>query len=227
MALKSLVIIVHRKILPFKNRVRTQRFLLCNISCLHMQHHNTKLCLFCFFHQGKYYLLLENISQFYRILTPIPLWYTYFTNYNFGGEYFAIFSTAFYFLLKVCQNVAFQDFFNKFDAFIKMIQFVKNCNYYTFFFMNLQARIIRTKVKDLYAALKTFQHDVVSINRSSCSTLGEASSQGRMQASGGGKGSSSRTNVEERCCQQEHFWSLYFWGNLPSDPGGFIKQLGL
>lgn len=171
MALKSLVIIVHRKILPFKNRVRTQRFLLCNISCLHMQHHNTKLCLFCFFHQGKYYLLLENISQFYRILTPIPLWYTYFTNYNFGGEYFAIFSTAFYFLLKVCQNVAFQDFFNKFDAFIKMIQFVKNCNYYTFFFMNLQARIIRTKVKDLYAALKTFQHDVVSINRSSCSTL--------------------------------------------------------
>ncbi|XP_028400450.1 E3 ubiquitin-protein ligase RNFT1-like [Dendronephthya gigantea] len=91
MALKSLVIIVHKRILPFKNR-------------------------------GKYYLLLENTSQFYRILTPIPLWYQYFTNYNIGGEYFAIFSTAFYFLLK--------------------------------------ARIIRTKLRDLYSAVKTFQCDV-------------------------------------------------------------------
>ncbi|XP_057295921.1 E3 ubiquitin-protein ligase RNFT1-like isoform X1 [Hydractinia symbiolongicarpus] len=50
--------------------------------------------------RGKYFLMLENLSQFYRMLLPIPQWYFYFTDYDLGGQYFAILSTALYLLLK-------------------------------------------------------------------------------------------------------------------------------
>lgn len=69
MALKSFVVIQHRRIIPFRKR-------------------------------GKYYLLLEHLSQFYRKLVPIPLWVAYFTDYNYGGEYFAVVATTIYLLLK-------------------------------------------------------------------------------------------------------------------------------
>ena len=51
--------------------------------------------------QGKYYLLIENFSQLYRMLVPVPLWFAFFTEYNYGGEYFAIIATTIYLLLKV------------------------------------------------------------------------------------------------------------------------------
>ena len=51
--------------------------------------------------QGKYYLLIENFSQLYRMLVPVPLWFAFFTEYNYGGEYFAVIATTIYLLLKV------------------------------------------------------------------------------------------------------------------------------
>ncbi|XP_078362785.1 E3 ubiquitin-protein ligase RNFT1-like [Oculina patagonica] len=69
MALKSMVVVQHRKIIPFRRR-------------------------------GKYYLLIENFSQLYRMLVPVPLWFTFFTDYNYGGEYFAVIATTIYLLLK-------------------------------------------------------------------------------------------------------------------------------
>lgn len=51
--------------------------------------------------QGKLYLLTENFSQLYRMLVPVPLWLAYFTDYNYGGEYFALIATTIYVLLKV------------------------------------------------------------------------------------------------------------------------------
>lgn len=51
--------------------------------------------------QGKFYLLIENFSQLYRMLVPIPLWFAFFTEYNYGGEYFAIIATTIYLILKV------------------------------------------------------------------------------------------------------------------------------
>eukprot|EP00794_Sanderia_malayensis_P013764 gene13764-15205_t len=50
--------------------------------------------------RGKVFLLLENVSQFYRTLTPIPQWFFFFTDYNLGGEYFAVLSSVLYVLLK-------------------------------------------------------------------------------------------------------------------------------
>ncbi|XP_068750112.1 E3 ubiquitin-protein ligase RNFT1-like [Montipora capricornis] len=69
MALKSMVVIQHRKIIPFRRR-------------------------------GKFYLLIENFSQLYRMLVPVPLWFAFFTDYNYGGEYFAVIATTIYLLLK-------------------------------------------------------------------------------------------------------------------------------
>ncbi|EDO39418.1 predicted protein [Nematostella vectensis] len=69
MALKSVVIVMHRKVIPFRKR-------------------------------GKYYMLLEHLSQFYRMLVPIALWFGYFTDYNYGGEYFAFVATSIYIILK-------------------------------------------------------------------------------------------------------------------------------
>ncbi|CAH3120095.1 unnamed protein product [Porites lobata] len=69
MALKSMVVIQHRRIIPFRKR-------------------------------GKFYLLIENFSQLYRMLVPIPLWFAFFTEYNYGGEYFAIIATTIYLILK-------------------------------------------------------------------------------------------------------------------------------
>lgn len=51
--------------------------------------------------QGKFYLLIENFSQLYRMLVPVPLWFAFFTEYNYGGEYFAVVATTIYLLLKV------------------------------------------------------------------------------------------------------------------------------
>jgi len=50
--------------------------------------------------RGKYFLLMENASQFYRMIIPVPQWYVYFSNYGLGGEYFALLSTCVYFGLK-------------------------------------------------------------------------------------------------------------------------------
>ncbi|XP_020894647.1 E3 ubiquitin-protein ligase RNFT1-like [Exaiptasia diaphana] len=49
---------------------------------------------------GKYYMLLEHLSQLYRMLVPMPLWFAYFTDYNYGGEYFALVATSIYLILK-------------------------------------------------------------------------------------------------------------------------------
>ena len=35
------------------------------------------------------------------MLVPIPLWFAFFTEYNYGGEYFAVIATTVYLLLKV------------------------------------------------------------------------------------------------------------------------------
>ncbi|XP_029191614.1 E3 ubiquitin-protein ligase RNFT1-like [Acropora muricata] len=70
MAFKSMVVIQHRKVIPFRRR-------------------------------GKLYLLTENFSQLYRMLVPVPLWLAYFTDYNYGGEYFALIATTIYVLLKI------------------------------------------------------------------------------------------------------------------------------
>lgn len=51
--------------------------------------------------QGKFYLLIENFSQLYRMLVPVPLWFAFFNEYNYGGEYFAVVATTIYLLLKV------------------------------------------------------------------------------------------------------------------------------
>ena len=53
--------------------------------------------------QGKQFLVLENISQFYRMLIPIPVWYRYFMlPYTTASvDYLALISTIGYFLLKV------------------------------------------------------------------------------------------------------------------------------
>ncbi|XP_002159773.1 E3 ubiquitin-protein ligase RNFT2 isoform X1 [Hydra vulgaris] len=51
--------------------------------------------------RGKYFLIIENISQLYRTLLPSPHWYAFFTDYNAGGEYFAVISTILYILLKL------------------------------------------------------------------------------------------------------------------------------
>ena len=60
------------------------------------------LWLFCVFlvTQGKYYLLLEHLSHLYRAMVPIPLWFAFFTDYNYGGEYFALVATTIFIVLK-------------------------------------------------------------------------------------------------------------------------------
>ena len=35
------------------------------------------------------------------MLVPVPLWFAFFTEYNYGGEYFAVIATTIYLLLKV------------------------------------------------------------------------------------------------------------------------------
>ena len=35
------------------------------------------------------------------MLVPVPLWFAFFTEYNYGGEYFAVIATTVYLLLKV------------------------------------------------------------------------------------------------------------------------------
>jgi len=72
MAIKCFIIITPRRMISFKKR-------------------------------GKQFLVIENISQFYRMLLPVPVWYNYFMlSYDvLGVDYFALFSTIGYFLLKV------------------------------------------------------------------------------------------------------------------------------
>lgn len=50
--------------------------------------------------QGKYYMLLEFISQFYRNLLPLPLWFRYLSNSHHSGAIFAIIITAAYLMIK-------------------------------------------------------------------------------------------------------------------------------
>ncbi|XP_065055546.1 E3 ubiquitin-protein ligase RNFT2-like [Rhopilema esculentum] len=69
MALKSILILLPRSIVPFRKR-------------------------------GKIFLVVEQLSQLYRTLTPFPQWLFFFTDYNLGGEYFATVSSILYLLLK-------------------------------------------------------------------------------------------------------------------------------
>ncbi|CAI8043003.1 RING finger and transmembrane domain-containing protein 2 [Geodia barretti] len=50
--------------------------------------------------KGKYYMLLEFISQFYRNLLPLPLWFRYLSNSHHTGAIFAIIITATYLMIK-------------------------------------------------------------------------------------------------------------------------------
>ncbi|XP_011408058.2 PREDICTED: RING finger and transmembrane domain-containing protein 1-like [Amphimedon queenslandica] len=50
--------------------------------------------------EGKYYMLLENLSQFYRTLIPTPLWFGFCSNYYDTGAVFAIIVTAGYLMIK-------------------------------------------------------------------------------------------------------------------------------
>lgn len=69
MALKSVIIVLPRRLIPFRKR-------------------------------GKVFLAIEHITQLYRTLTPMPQWFFFFTDYNMGGEYFAILSSVIYLILK-------------------------------------------------------------------------------------------------------------------------------
>lgn len=50
--------------------------------------------------KGKYYMLLEYISQFYRTLVPAPLWVRYLSNPLETGAVFAVLITAVYLMIK-------------------------------------------------------------------------------------------------------------------------------
>ena len=50
--------------------------------------------------KGKYYMLLEYISQFYRTLIPTPLWVRYLSNPSPSGAVFAVIITAAYLMIK-------------------------------------------------------------------------------------------------------------------------------
>ena len=50
--------------------------------------------------KGKYYMLLEYISQFYRTLVPTPLWVRYLSNPMLSGAVFAVLITAAYLMIK-------------------------------------------------------------------------------------------------------------------------------
>lgn len=50
--------------------------------------------------KGKYYMLLEYISQFYRTLVPTPLWVRYLSNPLLTGAVFAVLLTAVYLMIK-------------------------------------------------------------------------------------------------------------------------------
>ena len=45
-------------------------------------------------------MLLEFISQFYRNLLPLPLWFRYLSNSHHTGAIFAIIITATYLMIK-------------------------------------------------------------------------------------------------------------------------------
>lgn len=50
--------------------------------------------------KGKYYVLLEYISQSYRSLVPLPLWFRYLSNSHHSGAIFAITITTIYLMIK-------------------------------------------------------------------------------------------------------------------------------
>lgn len=50
--------------------------------------------------KGKYYMLLEYTSQFYRTLVPTPLWVRYLSNPLLTGAVFAVLLTAVYLMIK-------------------------------------------------------------------------------------------------------------------------------
>lgn len=50
--------------------------------------------------KGKYYMLLEYVSQFYRTLVPAPLWVRYLSNPLETGAVFAVLITAVYLMIK-------------------------------------------------------------------------------------------------------------------------------
>ena len=50
--------------------------------------------------KGKYYMLLEYLSQFYRAVVPAPLWVRYLSNPLNYGTVFAVLITSVYLMLK-------------------------------------------------------------------------------------------------------------------------------
>ena len=53
--------------------------------------------------RGKFFLIVEHLSQMYRMVLPVPQWYDYFmADFDIAGDYFGIVATAVYIFLKVC-----------------------------------------------------------------------------------------------------------------------------
>ena len=50
--------------------------------------------------KGKWYMLLEYVSQLYRTLAPTPLWVRYLSNQHEMGAVFAVLVTATYLMIK-------------------------------------------------------------------------------------------------------------------------------
>ena len=93
MVLKCLVLLACNQCIMNKKKVR--HFFFC-----------TSLCVVSANFQGKYFMLIEQIAQFYRLLLPFPLWLNFFSMYNdLSSAVSALFFTGLYTLLKVCTYI--------------------------------------------------------------------------------------------------------------------------
>ena len=50
--------------------------------------------------KGKYYMLLEYVSQFYRTIVPAPLWVRFLSDPSMNGTVSAVLITAVYLMIK-------------------------------------------------------------------------------------------------------------------------------
>ena len=70
--------------------------------------------------KGKWYMLLEYVSQFYRTLAPTPLWVRYLSNQHLSGAVFAVLITATYLMIK--GGVIFSSVRELYGAFINFLK---------------------------------------------------------------------------------------------------------
>ena len=70
--------------------------------------------------KGKWYMLLEYVSQFYRTLAPTPLWVRYLSNQHLSGAVFAVLITAMYLMIK--GGVIFSSVRELYGAFINFLK---------------------------------------------------------------------------------------------------------